>query len=348
MLVVFLLWINGYFNKSEKDFVLRECYKNVSELVVFFIFTIPQLNIKHFNMNKMNCTRKRTKGGAVKFLSIAILLLMSIGNAFGQVSLYAFAQSSGSYTAISGGTNIASTHAAMLDDNTGSALPIGFTFNYNGTSYTTFGYNANGWINLGSTAPTSSTTAISTGSTNNVISALNANLIGRGTLTINRTSGSPTVTVTAGDINLISVGDAVEGTGLVTGATVVSKTATTVTLSSNASSNGTGSQLRFLNSSTGVRYETIGTSPNRTLVVQWTGFTRYNTTTAFGELYNFQIRLSEGTNAISTVYNILGPNSTTTNTYQIGLRGASSSDYNNRTTTTNWASTTAGGSNSAS
>ncbi|MBK6373820.1 MAG: hypothetical protein IPF67_11765 [Saprospiraceae bacterium] len=60
--------------------------------------------------------------------------------------------------------------------------------------------------------------------------------------------------------------------------------------------------------------------PNRSLVVQWTGFQRYTTTGGFGELYNFQIILTETSNTISNVYNILGPTSTTSNTYQIGLR----------------------------
>ncbi|MBK8604231.1 MAG: fibronectin type III domain-containing protein [Saprospiraceae bacterium] len=87
--------------------------------------------------------------------------------------------------------------------------------------------------------------------------------------------------------------------------------------------------------------------PNRSLVVQWTGFQRYTTTGGFGELYNFQIILTETSNTISNVYNILGPTSTTSNTYQIGLRGSSSSDFNNRTTTTNWSATTAGGTNAA-
>jgi len=165
VLVVFLLWINGYFNKSGKDFVLRECYKNVSELVVFFIFTIPQLNIKHFNMNKMNCTRKRTKGGAVKFLSIAILLLMSIGNAFGQVATtYTFSESVGTYTPITGGTQLVTTTAgatAYDTDASGFSLPAGSQFTFNGTLITSVTMVADGALVLGTSTASTSTAPIS-------------------------------------------------------------------------------------------------------------------------------------------------------------------------------------------
>jgi hypothetical protein len=82
-------------------------------------------------------------------------------------------------------------------------------------------------------------------------------------------------------------------------------------------------------------------------VVQWTGWQRYTTSGGFGELYNFQIRLNETTNTINVVYNIQGPTSITSTTFQIGLRGTSNTNFNNRTTTTNWSSTTAGTLNSS-
>jgi hypothetical protein len=163
------------------------------------------------------------------------------------------------------------------------------------------------------------------------------------------TSGSPIITITGGDINLISVGDKVQGNGIPTGVipTVISKTASTITISSNATGTGSSRHLRFSRSGFGIRYQTIGTAPNRTLVVQWTGWQRYTLNTAFGELYNFQIRLNETTNTINVVYNIQGPTSTTPTTFQVGLRGSANTDFNNRTTTTNWTSTAAGTLNSS-
>jgi len=272
-----------------------------------------------------------------------------------QVSSYTFGTSTGTYTPIVGGVNYNNftswSNTNFLDDNNSAVLEsIGFNFVYNGTTYTQFGVNANGFISLGS-LPTSSYYPLSIGTSNNVISAMGVDLIGRGSLLANRTTGSAVITITGGDISLISVGDKVSGTGIPAGATVLSKTATTVTISANATTSGTGFHFKFSRSTFGIRFQTIGTSPNRTLVVQWTGWQRYTTSRFFGELYNFQIKLNETTNTIVFVYNILGPglgpDSATPTTFQIGLRGTSNTNFNNRTTTTNWSSTTAGTLNSS-
>jgi hypothetical protein len=268
-----------------------------------------------------------------------------------QVSSYTFGTSTGTYTPIVGGSNYDNftswSNTNFLDDNNSTALEsIGFNFVYNGTTYTQFAVNTNGFITLGA-LPTNSYLPLSTGTSNNVISAMGADLVGRGSLLGNRTSGSAVITITGGDISLISVGDKVSGTGIPAGATVLSKTATTVTISANATTSGTGFHFRFSRSTFGIRFQTIGTSPNRTLVVQWTGWQRYTTTGGFGELYNFQIRLNETTNTINVVYNIQGPTSATATTFQVGLRGSANTDFNNRTTITNWTSTTAGTLNSS-
>ena len=287
----------------------------------------------------------------MKNLLLSFFILLTSFFVKSQVSSYTFGSSTGTYTPITGGANYDNftswSNTNFLDDNNSTALEsIGFNFVYNGTTYTQFGVNTNGFITLGS-LPTNSYTPLSTGSSNNVISAMGNDLIGRGSLLANRTSGSAVITVTGGDISLISVGDKVSGTGIPAGSTVLSKTATTVTISANATSSGTAFHFRFSRSTFGIRFQTIGTSPNRTLVVQWTGWQRYTTTGVFGELYNFQIRLNETTNTINIVYNIQGPTSATATTFQVGLRGSANTNFNNRTTTTNWASTTAGTLNSS-
>lgn len=298
-----------------------------------------------------------------KFIFTITFTLLCITKGWGQVSTtYSFAASSGTYTSITGGTNydnftnwtnnaytgtLPNTTNGFLDDAVSSALlPIGFNFTYNNTVYTQFGICTNGWISLGA-LPSTSVAPLSTGTSNNIISALGIDLIGRGSLLANRSSGSNVITITSNNISQISIGDKVSGTGIPNGATVTAKTSTTVTISANATSNGTGFHFRFTRSGFGIRYQTIGTSPNRTLIVQWTGWQRYTTSGAFGELYNFQIRLNETTNTISFVYNFTGPTSTTAATFQIGLRGSSSTDFNNRTSTTSWSSTTAGTSNTS-
>ena len=175
----------------------------------------------------------------------------------------------------------ASSQATILgttsnDDNIFSNNPIGFTFTFKGTPYTAFGVNVNGWIYMGSAVGSSSYTPLSTGITNNVISALGRDLQGQ-----------------------------------------------------------TGSVLS---------YQTIGTAPNRVLIVKWSNYRKYSAT---GDNFNFEIRLYETSNKIEIVYGAFTVN-TTPNTVQVGLRGASNADFNNRTTTTNWAATTAGGVNTAS
>ena len=132
--------------------------------------------------------------------TMALLLLMISQSGWSQVSGYAFSQSTGTYTEITGGTVYSTTVATTIDAEVYGNLPIGFTFTYNGVNYTEFGISADGWISMGATTPVSSTTPLSSGSTNNVISALAGDLYGRQFVTASTTSGSPTVTMTAGSL----------------------------------------------------------------------------------------------------------------------------------------------------
>lgn len=103
----------------------------------------------------------------------------------------------------------------------------------------------------------------------------------------------------------------------------------------------TGSELRL---------QTIGVSPNQTCVIQWQGYKKFGTG-GTGDNLNFQIRLNEGggvaTNqTIDIVYGTVVFNATS-NTADVGLGGSVSTDFNNRTTTTDWNNTTAGGLNTS-
>ena len=193
---------------------------------------------------------------------------------FALVSDYCFTQISGTYSAISGGTS----HTAS-DDAVYTGIAIGFTFNFNGTNYTTCAISTNGFITFGGTNPASSYyTPISGGTTyNGSISAMGRDLC-PGT--------SPTL-----------------------------------------------------------RSQTLGSAPNRTFTIQWDNWKRYSGS-CLADNIDCQIILYETTNKVSIVYGVSTAASTSI-TVQVGLRGANNSDYNNRTTTTNWAATTAGGSNGA-
>ncbi len=92
-----------------------------------------------------------------------------------------------------------------------------------------------------------------------------------------------------------------------------------------------------------IRRETIGTAPNRICVIQWANFRHYGAT---GDNYNFQIRLYETSNRIELHYGSFTKNATA-RAYQVGLRGTDNTDFNNRTTTTNWSASTAGTVNTA-
>lgn len=93
-------------------------------------------------------------------------------------------------------------------------------------------------------------------------------------------------------------------------------------------------------------YGTTGTTPNRVFVVQWNNARRYSGASRAAD-FNFQIRLSEATNVVSIVYGSCVSSYATAITVQVGLRGATNADRNNRMTTTSWAATTAGTANTS-
>lgn len=106
----------------------------------------------------------------VKLLSIVVLSLLA-NNSFAQVSNYTFAQSSGTYTPITGGT----LHGTA--DNANYSFTLPFNFTYNGTVYTATKPSTNGFLVLGANAPsTTQYTPLSSGTTNFAISPYAADL----------------------------------------------------------------------------------------------------------------------------------------------------------------------------
>ncbi|MCS6916854.1 MAG: GEVED domain-containing protein [Chitinophagales bacterium] len=191
-----------------------------------------------------------------------------------QVANYTFTSFNGTFTSIVGQSGTVQV-TDFADDQAYGTFPIGFTFAFNNNDYTTFGISANGFISMG-VVPVSVTSPINLGSTNNVISAMSADLYG---------------------------------------------------LSSSGAK---------------ISYQTSGTAPNRVLTVEFTNWGFFSS--GLNE-FSFQIRLLETSNKVQIVYgNCPG---TTSKTVQVGLRGNSTSDFNNRTTTTNWSATTAGTVNTA-
>lgn len=93
-----------------------------------------------------------------------------------------------------------------------------------------------------------------------------------------------------------------------------------------------------------LQYITSGTIPNRTLTIQWKKFRVVNIT---GYDLNFQIILHETSNKIDIVYGTMVNPFDNGESAEVGLRGNTNADFNNRSELTNWANTTAGTTNDA-
>jgi hypothetical protein len=94
-----------------------------------------------------------------------------------------------------------------------------------------------------------------------------------------------------------------------------------------------------------IRLQTLGVYPTRTFVAQWTNYRVYNSFNN-GDTLNFQIRLYETTNIIDVIYGKV-KSVTLDTTAQVGLRGGSNADYNNRSVTGSltWPTSVAGTAN---
>ena len=87
-----------------------------------------------------------------------------------------------------------------------------------------------------------------------------------------------------------------------------------------------------------LRYQTQGSAPNRTLTIQ---YSTWGTFSAAADTMNFQMTLYETGDSINYVYGSFKKDATT-RAPQVGMKGGSNLDFLTRTTTTNWAATTAG------
>lgn len=247
---------------------------------------------------------------------------------------HTFSQSTGTFSAITGGTVVG---GPTDDDIAYGGLNIGFQFQYNGTCYTQFGMCSDGYMTMGPVANYTGYNAISDPTADpNGISVFSNDIQLGMNVTSTVTIGSPVATVSS--TNGISVGNLIStGYGFPAGTTVTAVGANSFTASANATSAITGASVRFANGE--MRYQTLGTAPNRVLVVQWLNCRKFGGTSGRDDFYNFQARLYETSNKISIIYGTMINNSTPS-TYEIGLRGTTNADFNSRTTATDWLTTT--------
>lgn len=279
-------------------------------------------------------------------LALALVFLGVRSNA--QVSAYSFNQLSGSYNQIpiSGPTTTVIAFGNQ-DDNVYNNIPIGFNFNFNGSSYSSIALNINGWICMGTVTPFSSYTPISTGSANDVISFYSRDLQLGPYQTCTVTNGSNVINLAyPAASNYFVVGDTISGTGIPLNTTVTAISAGNMTISAPATASGTS-----IYSSGYVSYQVSGVSPNQVFTIQWRRYGRWsNSSTGLNDYLNTQIKLYQTTNVVEVIYGNCGTNSLNSFTGEIGLRGASNADFNNRSIIAGGAYSTssAGSVNSAS
>lgn len=116
--------------------------------------------------NKSELLANRLSGA---FMGVILLLSFSLGLNAQVTTNYQFASSSGTYTPLAGGTILGDD---FNDDDNFTGLPIGFSFKYNCSDFTTFSVQTNGFIIFGSQTSFDYTPISAAGTVNNVISAL--------------------------------------------------------------------------------------------------------------------------------------------------------------------------------
>ena len=285
------------------------------------------------------------------WLSVCMLLLMGqVG--FAQVNAYSFTQTVGVYQSIvSDGVLVAGSEAttATTNDTSGWSVSLPFTFNFNAVDYTSIYVNSNGGATFGTTTSNGSSLISSSTGYSGAISVMDRDLWGV-FITSGVTASGSNVITNVGSFRGIAIGkDLASGTGIPAGTTITAfdEGASTITMSKNATSSSSSAVVRY---GTGKVFTKIeGATPNRVFTIQWEGYNDWSTAISGSNYMSFQLKLTESANTVQIVFGEHYNLNTTTRTSQLGLRGATNADYNNRTAsvTTPWNSTTSGISNSA-
>lgn len=314
--------------------------------------------------NTTDQSQKQLNFSSCRLVALIVLFFGINVKADAQVSNYIFTQTSGTYTpGISGTSNTpADIFNVIWDDTTYRNYTLPFAFHYNGTNYPAgsgVGVDSDGWIAFSTSSPIPMTGTYAGGSfatvsdptgiylngtgNNNGFAGFNADIEERPFTVISGTlsNGSNTITGVTSFAN-IQIGTRLHGTGITTGTVVAAFDAGSQTII--MTSPATASGLTSITPHSSVYAFERGTAPNRQFVIQWTQVKRNNLVLA--ENINFQIVLNEAgglaqLQTIQVIYGTCTTSSTTTLNVQVGLRGAASSDFNARTTTTNWSATTA-------
>jgi hypothetical protein len=279
------------------------------------------------------------------YLLFIVILVLASNSSFAQsVSDYIFTDTVVTYQSISGGTVLGDgnegygslflfndTDGDSISDNggngsatSGPGYPIGFTFQYNGVVYDRFAVHNNGFITLGKSSATPSVLFDDQEDGNGDITRP----ISEEVTFVDNVTAMPLQSDFRNRISAMGTTLYAKGYLAIPG-------------------------VLF---NTSLRFDTIGVSPNRELVVQWENYL-FPSSTATD--VSFQIRLHENTNAIDFIYNINFMSDTDTTYYglnetaEIGLAGflvTDATQFINRTISGNapdWSTTSPGLTNNA-
>ncbi len=307
------------------------------------------------------------------FCLLLFTCLLHSYEARAQVSTYyVWSQSDQTYKSDTSTTSTvpANVFITSWDDNTYTGYKFPFNFNYKGTTYTagigTIGVDTDGWVafTTGAITMTGTTGGGSwvsildhtgvylTGTANNDgFCGFNSDLQDQTwtSITGNTTNGSNIIT-NISDFSDLRVGTRLSGTGITDGTVVTKINLLTTSITTSAVATATGTAVA-ITPRTSIYAFTRGVAPYRQFVIQWTRAARYSGASS-GDDFSFQLVLNEGGGnatyqTLQVVYGTCKATSATAQNAQVGLRGATSADFNARTTTTNWSATTAAPLNSS-
>jgi|GEM_PF-1517032 len=292
-----------------------------------------------------------------KFAFLVVLLMFQYCVQAQVATTYTFSQATTTYTPLV--ANFPSTPANIFevawDDDAYTGYTLPFDFFYNGTLYpagTVIGLDTDAWIafNPGTmtgqfgggswVSVTQSDGVYLYGSANNNgFAGFNADLHRQSftDITGNISSGSNIVTgISGAEFNNLRIGTRIIATNIPEGTVVISIESNGFTMSANATSTVSNTTITPAASIFGM---TRGTAPNRQFVIQWTQVKRYSGDD--NDNFSVQMILEETPpQALKVVYGPVSTNKTSNLLFQVGLRGSTAADYNARTSTTSWASTT--------
>lgn len=277
----------------------------------------------------------------MKKIIYATALSLTLGSLHAQnVSSYTFQQYSGTYTPIVGTTVAASEDINTIVDDDSYPVTIPFSFSFAGGSYTTANISANGTVSFGTNDQTDYEAIAGESIGSGIIAAMNTDIVGLYLTYGTHTAGSNVITGLS-NTSMFSVGQMIGGEFFSDLVEITAVTATTITVSATALDSGEGQ----IGSFTGrIATEVSGTSPNRVFTIQWSDFSYYN---SGNSLIDFQVKLYEGGGSSTgqkaeVVYGDFETYDFISEAVQIGLRGMTNTDFNNRKTGADWTNTLAG------